>query len=162
MKLDRLDPIQVPRRQALLAIGGLCLAGGVRAAARELPLSNSLQDELAGALAARRPLLVMVSLHGCPWCKLVRESYLAPMREQEGLHAVQIDMQSSRTTRTPSGEAITHGALVRDWDVKIAPTVLFLGANGKEVAERLVGGSPDFYSAYLDQRLDQARRVMGA
>ncbi|MGB3072402.1 MAG: thioredoxin fold domain-containing protein [Ottowia sp.] len=149
------------RRQALWALGGLCLVGEAHAAARELPLSSSLPDELAGALAVRQPLVVMISLHGCPWCKLVRESYLAPMREQEGLHAVQIDMQSQRSTRALSGAAITHGALVREWGVKFAPTVLFFGPEGKEVAERLVGGSPDFYSAYLDQRLKQAQRVMG-
>lgn len=150
------------RRQALLAVGGLLIAGSARAAARELPLSGSLPEELARALTARKPLLVMVSLQGCAWCRLVRESYLAPMREQEGLHAVQVDMKSDRVTRTPSGLQITHDALVREWGVKIAPTVLFLGADGKEVAERLVGGSPDFYGAYLDQRLKQAHRVMGA
>lgn len=152
---------QIPRRQALLALGGLCLAGTVSAAPKELPLSTSLQSELAGALAARQPLLVMVSLHGCAWCRLVRENYLAPMREQDGLHAVQIDMKSDRVTVTPSGTQITHDALIRELGVKVAPTVLFFGADGKEVAERLVGGAPDFYSAYLDQRLKQAQRVMG-
>lgn len=149
------------RRQALLTVGGLFLGGVAHAAAKELPLSTSLQVELAAALAARKPLVVMVSLHGCSWCRLVRESYLAPMREQEGLHAVQIDMKSERMTLTPAGAQITHDALVRELRVKIAPTVLFFGAGSKEVAERLVGGSPDFYGAYLDQRLKQAQRVMG-
>ena len=35
-------------------------------------------------------------------------------------------------------------------------------AGGKEVAERLVGGSPDFYAAYLDNRLTQARKAVAA
>ena len=40
----------------------------------------------------------------------------------------------------------------------VAPTLLFLGPKGEELAERLVGGSiPDFYGAYLEQRLEQAR-----
>ena len=58
-----------------------------------------------------------------------------------------------------AGHAL-HAELVRAWKVKIAPTVLFLGAGGREVAERLEGGSPDFYSGYLDQRLEQARRAI--
>jgi hypothetical protein len=38
----------------------------------------------------------------------------------------------------------------------MAPTVLFMGPEG-EIAERLVGyGSPDFYGAYLEQRIAQA------
>jgi hypothetical protein len=38
--------------------------------------------------------------------------------------------------------------------------VLFFGAKGKEVAERLEGGYiPDFYGAYLEQRLQVARAL---
>ena len=37
-------------------------------------------------------------------------------------------------------------------------TVLFLGAKGEDLAERLVGVAvPDFYGEYLDARLQQAR-----
>ena len=62
--------------------------------------------------------------------------------------------------RTGVARTTTHAELVRAWKVTIAPTVLFLGAGGREVAERLEGGSPDFYSGYLDQRLEQARRAI--
>ena len=148
------------RRRALLALAAGGAVDGVRAAAPSLPPSQSLQGELARALAARQPLVVMVSLHGCPWCKLVREHYLAPMHAQEGLPVVQIGMGGTHATRTVAGERTTHGALVRAWGVKLAPTVLFLGPDGREVAERLVGGSPDFYGAYLDQRLARARRAV--
>ena len=150
------------RRRSLHALGLLALGGPVWAAGKALPLSVSLRDELAVALKARQPLVVMVSLHRCPWCDEVRNNYLAPMRAQEGLHVVQVDMLSPAGTRTLQGEPITHNSLVSGWDVKIAPTVLFLGAGGKEVAERLVGCSPDFYAAYLDNRLTQARKAVAA
>ena len=109
------------RRRALLALAAGGAADGVRAAAPSLPPSQSLQGELARALAARQPLVVMVSLHGCPWCKLVREHYLAPMHAQEGLPVVQIGMGGTHATRTVAGERTTHGALVRAWGVKLAP-----------------------------------------
>lgn len=151
--------------QALGAIGTLTLAGAGRAGraaagGKTLPLSTSLADELARALAAGQPLLVMVSLHRCPWCALVRDHYLAPMHAQDGLPVVQIDMKSAAPTRTVQGEPTTHDALVRAWGVKVAPTVLFLGPGGAEVADRLAGGSPDFYAAYLDNRLTQARQAL--
>ena len=63
-------------------------------------------------------------------------------------------------TRDLQGQSTTHDALVRAWQVKAAPTVLFLGPGGREVADRLVGGSPDFYSAYLDGRLERARQAV--
>lgn len=153
------------RRQVLAALGGLGLAGlvgPVAAAATLLPLSRSLRAELAPALAARQPLVVMVSLHGCPWCKLVREHYLAPMHAEEGLPVVQLDMGSAQATETATGKPTTHDALIKSWGVTIAPTLLFLGRGGREVAERLEGGSPDFYSAYLDGRLEQARDALTA
>lgn len=152
------------RRQALAALFALPmlgLAAPARASAKTLPLSHSLPSELAQALAQKQPLVVMVNLLGCPWCKLVREHYLAPMHASEGLPVVQVDWSSKQATRTVAGEPTTHAELVRAWKIKLAPTVLFLGPGGSEVAERLEGGSPDFYSGYLDQRLEQARRAIG-
>jgi hypothetical protein len=70
-------------------------------------------------------------------------------------------------TGTRSGPAIVRdaaspAALARLLGVKIAPTLVFLGPDG-EIAERLVGyGSPDFFSAYLDDRIETARRTIGA
>ncbi|AVO51040.1 hypothetical protein C6568_08815 [Melaminivora suipulveris] len=132
------------------------------AAGKTLPLSASLPDELARALAKGQPLLVMVSLHRCPWCEEVRGNYLAPMHADEGLPVVQVDMRSQQATRSLQGARATHDELVRAWDVKVAPTVLFFGRGGAEVADRLVGGSPDFYHGYLERRLEQARKAVAA
>ena len=149
------------RRRSLHALGLLALGRPVWAAGKALPLSVSLRDELAVALKARQPLVVMVSLHRCPWCQAVRNNYLAPMHAQEGLPVVQVDMRSAAPSRTPVGAATTHDALVRGWGVKVAPTLLFLGPGGAEVAERLVGGATDFYAASLDKRLAQGRQALG-
>ena len=160
---SRFSPARRHGLQALALLGlGAGWAPPAQAAGKTLPLSASLADELARALKARQPLLVMVSLHRCPWCEEVRNNYLAPMRAQDGLPVVQLDMLSPRATRDLQGAATTHDALVRAWDVKVAPTVLFLGPGGQEVADRLVGGSPDFYSAYLDRRLALAREAVVA
>ncbi len=146
------------RRQLLLAAG---LSALLRpASAAELPAARALRDELAVALERGQPLVVMVSLDGCPYCKVVRDHYLAPM-QQQGLPVVQVDMRSRAPVRDFQGAALTHDDLVRQWQIRIAPTVLFLGRGGAEVAERLVGGYlPDFYGAYLEQRLALARNKL--
>lgn len=150
------------RRQLLLAAAGaMSLAAGGPARAATLPAAVSLADELARALQQKQPLVVMVSLHGCPFCKVVRDNYLAPMHTQDGLPVVQVDMRSNSAVRDLKGRATTHDAVTRAWGIKIAPTVLFLGRGGQEVAERLVGAYlPDFYGAYLDERLQQARNAV--
>ena len=154
--------IDLSRRRCAAGLGLLALGATAPAWGddKKLPLSASLQAELAQALKKRQPLVVMVSLHRCPWCDEVRNNYLAPMRTGDGLPVVQVDMLSPAGSRTVQGEPTTHDALVRGWDVKVAPTLLFLGAGGKEVAPRLAGGANDFYASYLDNRLAQARKAL--
>jgi thioredoxin-related protein len=126
-----------------------------------LPSTDSLQAELAQAIKKNAPLLVMVSLDGCPFCKVARENYLGPLREQQGVLVFQVDIRSKRPIKNFAGLTLTQDELIRSWGVKVAPTVLFFGRGGLEVAERLVGGYiPDFYGAYLDERLQQARTAM--
>lgn len=118
----------------------------------------SLMDDLKKALAKRSPLLVMVSLEGCPYCQTVRESHLAPLVRREGLPVVQVDMRSKSPIKDFKGSVVTHDSLIRSWGVRVAPTVLFFGPGGEEISERLVGGYiPDFYGSYLDDRLRLAR-----
>lgn len=157
------------RRAAIrLAAAGLaCLAnfpaiaaGG--SAAPSLPRPTSMASELARALAMRKALVVMVSLHGCPYCKLARESYLAPL-QAGGQPVVQLELTGSMALQDLGGRESTHEQVVRGWDVRLAPTVLFLGRGGTEAAARLAGvASPDFYGAYLQQRVDAANRSVAA
>ena len=162
--VDPMAPCHMTRRQGLQALGasalGLLALPG-QAQSRQLPPSVSLVEELKRALAAQQPLLVMVSLDGCLFCKAARESYLLPMHQQEGLPVVQVDMRSTRMSSDFAGLAQTHEQLVQAWRVTVAPTLLFFGRDGAEVAKRMVGGYlPDFYGAYLDDRLSQARRTV--
>jgi hypothetical protein len=153
------------RRQLLLASGCVAAAAALPAwaAGAVLPAPQSLQDELAQALKIGQPLVVMVSLDGCPFCHVARNNYLAPLRQQEGVPVVQIDWRSAAAVRDFGGSAVTHAQLVRAWKIKVAPTVLFFGPGEKEVAERLEGGYiEDFYGAYLTQRLQQARAAIKA
>ena len=158
---DRAAALSLTRRAWLSAIPLLVAARNAGAVAATLPIAKSLRNELAMALKGGNPLVVLVSLDGCPFCRVVREHYLSPMHEQQGLPVVQVDMRSAVTAQDFKGAAQTHDALVRIWSVSLAPTVLFFGRDGAEIARRLEGGgSPDFYGAYLDDRLEQARAAL--
>ena len=151
------------RRRELLAWGAASslLAGPSLAANAVLPVPESLGDELAKALRLGQPLVVMVSLEGCPYCRVARDHYLEPLRTQDAAYVVQVDMRTNKPILDFDGTPLTHDKVVRAWGVRVAPTVLFFGRRGKEVAERLVGAVlPDFYGAYLDQRLQTARMAV--
>lgn len=146
---------------------GLSLTGALvglpllsQAAPAILPAATSLPDELEKALKAKEPLIVMVSLAGCPFCKMARESYLSPMQKQ-GFPIVQVDMRSELPVKGFNGQMQTHDQCVKQWRVSIAPTLIFLGPKGQELVERMEGGYlPDFYGAYLDERIALARKSL--
>lgn len=154
-------------RRHFLATAGAALsafsAAPAWSAGAVLPAPLSLSDELGKALNKGNPLIVMVSLEGCPFCRVARDSYLEPLRRLEGMPVFQIDMRSPSTVRDFSGATVTHDQLVQAWRITIAPTVLFFGPRGKELVARMEGGYiPDFYGAYLDQRIEQARALIKA
>ena len=146
-------------RRALLTVPLLAaVLARVHAAQPQLPMPAALASALEAALARRRALVVLVSLPGCPWCKLVRESYLAPMLA-DGQPVVEVDMQDKGGIVGFDGAATTSVRVAEALRVRVAPTVLFLGRGGRELAPRLVGvSSVDFYGAYLQDRVDAANR----
>lgn len=147
-------------RRGVLVAGGAWLAGIAAAAdgSRELPRAVSLRREIASAQAAGKALVAMVSLEGCPWCRMVREGWLLPLHEA-GQPVVQVEMARELPLEDAQGRPTSHGALVKALGVRVAPTVLFLSPNGREAAPRIAGVPlPDFYGAYLQERLDLANR----
>jgi thioredoxin-related protein len=147
------------RRAFLLAPMLAMAVGPVRAAESPLPMPASLASALEAALARRRALVMLVSLPGCPWCKLVRQSYLAPLLA-DGQPVIELDMQDQAGIVGFDGAATTPMRLADSLRVRVAPTVLFLGRAGRELAPRLTGvSSEDFYGAYLQERVDTANRA---
>ncbi len=153
------------RRRLLAGLAGSLLLGhaGLATASGRVVLARStaLRSELGSALAAGEPLVVMVSLEGCPFCRDARDSYIGPMRDEQRLAVVQVDLRSNSPVSDFTGVATTHDALTRNWRISIAPTVLFFGPGGREIAPRLTGAYlPDFYGAYLEERVRQARKIV--
>ena len=102
----------------------------------------------------------MVSLEHCPHCRIVRESYLLPLRA-EGQPVLQIEIDRGLPVLDFAGRAATHQQVARAFGVQVAPTVLFIGRGGREAAERITGVPLlDFYGAYLQERVDKANRSL--
>ncbi|WP_300659198.1 thioredoxin fold domain-containing protein [Hydrogenophaga sp.] len=127
--------------------------------AAALPTPASLRGAAQAAAARGEPLVVMTTLKGCVYCELVRNHYLAPMRREGLLVAVQIDVQDRQyNLQGFAGDTTTPADQARAWKARFTPTVMFFGPDGQELAERLVGVAvPDFYGEYLEARLQEAR-----
>lgn len=153
----------VQRRHFTAALaGGLLLPGLVLAKDTALPVPVSLPVAAQAAAAQKEPLVLLVTLTGCPYCEVVRRNYLLPARRDQGLHAWQLNITDRSTPLVGfDGKTTTAAAQIAAWKAGFTPTVLFLGPAGQELAERLVGlASLDFYGAYLEDRLTTARKAL--
>lgn len=128
-----------------------------------LPMPVSLPALTQAAAARGEPAVLLVSLTGCPYCETARSSYLRPLAHEHGAVVAEIDMEADRALEDFGPRASTQAAVARRLRVRLAPTVLFLGASGRELAPRLEGlAVPDFYGAYLEERWRDARAAVRA
>lgn len=164
------------------AVAGTTAAGAApRAPGRSqharLPSPDSLAALLAASGRERRPIVALFSLEGCAYCEALRRDqlrHLAREAEARGVLVAEFDITDETRFRdaaprraavpdpaAPSAwsEAGSPAALARAMGIRLAPTLVFLGPQG-ELAPRLVGyASPDFFGAYLDERIEQALRA---
>jgi thioredoxin-related protein len=148
-------------RRRAIALAVAALAAAPAKAETSLARTASLQASARAATKRGEPLLLLVSLPGCPYCEQVRSTALLPLVRETGVPAVQIDLGSLDTLVDLDGVVRTQDAAASRLQARFAPTVLFLGANGEALAEPLVGaGIPDFYGAQLEQRVATARAAV--
>lgn len=129
---------------------------------------DALRREHLDGLAARQTQLGVTFIE----LTLNDQRPFTPARPDEP-KAATAPAASTGASTTPSNETSADAnrlwwqlesptACARALKVRMAPTVLFLGPAG-ELAERLIGyGAPDFYTAYLEQRIAQARQRLTA
>ena len=154
----------IGRRQFSKALAASLAVATSLAQAKDtaLPVPTSLSQAALAAKAKGQPLVLLISLPGCVYCELVRRSYLMPLLPDAGLQAWQLDITNrSAALLGFDGKPTTAERQAKAWKATFTPTVLFLGSQGQELAERLVGiAVPDFYGAYLEQRLSTARKAL--
>ncbi len=154
--------MQLSRRQFSVALACALPTAWAHAKDTALPVPTSLPQAALAAKARGEPLVMLISLPGCVYCELVRRNYLLPAQRDSGLQAWQIDVSNKVTPLVGfDGKATTAAQQAKVWKATFTPTVLFIGSQGQELAERLVGiAVPDFYGAYLEQRLATARKTL--
>ena len=156
--------MNITRRTAAQLVAGSLGLPTVCVLAKDtaLPVPTSLRQTALAAKALGQPLVLLISLPGCVYCELVRRSYLMPLLPEIGTQAWQLDVNNSRAALTGfDGKPTTAAAQARAWKATFTPTVLFLGSQGQELAERLVGiAVPEFFGAFLTERLETARKAL--
>ena len=128
-------------------------------------------DDLGALLDAvrttRRPLLLLFSTPGCPYCREVRRNYLAPRVadgvETTGVVIREVDITSRRAFVERGVQRTTEAALAQRFGVRMVPVIQLLDGAAQPLGEPIVGlDRSGFFEARLQGAIDAARRSLAA
>lgn len=154
MKYDRRKWVTRVLTMALALCAAQSFAG--------VPLAGNLAQ--AGQQAARScvPLLLEFAADDCDYCLLLEREILEPtlLNRDYDRRVLMRKLVLDRDLGLHDFAGKPTGAqqLAGRYKVFVTPTLLFVDAQGRELAERMVGVTTlEFYGGYLDQALDAAQ-----
>ena len=118
-----------------------------------------LEDQVE---SAELPVLLLFTAEDCDYCDALRSFYLEPMI-RSGKYASsilfrQLYIEDYRYLRDKNGQLMGGDQVALKYDVDVTPTILFLDADGNELAERIVGLSgADYFDKLLNTHISLAR-----
>ena len=154
----------------LLSLGLGVTATAISYDASELPpvtLHNitDLREEARLARDGQRPIMILFSMRGCPWCSFVEEDFLKPMlrnetyRSQFVIRRIMTDSYSNIIDF--NGEAISPDKLANRYRASLTPTLIFLDHKGNVIAPTIRGvTNTEFYGYDLQEGMDISRQKM--
>lgn len=146
----------------LWLLGQAAAGAGTRPEVQEV---QSLEQATHEAAARGLPLLLAFSSRHCTYCDQVEQHFLVPMLisgdYEDRVLIRKLNIDAGVMVEDLSGEIRPARRIADEYAVDMTPTLLFLGPDGKEVADRIVGLlTPDFYGGYIDRGIDSANAAL--
>lgn len=137
------------------------LAASGLAAEVEVPVARDLQQLGAQASDRRLPILLSFTAIECSYCELLEEEFLEPMllggEYTDKIIIRKLVLDNGSRVGDFSGRQIDATQLSDRYRVYVTPTIVFVDARGRELAERMVGiNTPELYGGYLDICIETA------
>jgi thioredoxin-related protein len=121
--------------------------------------TTDLAADARFAAARGVPLVVLYSRDDCSWCEKVRREHLGPLSRDPAKPSVIRELHMDRATPLLDfgGRRTTSADFAKQVQARFAPTVMFHGPDGAQLAESIVGFRlADFYGAYLERAIEEA------
>lgn len=123
--------------------------------------ARDLQADAQLAQQRGLPILLYFASDYCSYCRYVEESQIKPMLRNHDYDAKvmvrRVNLASARELIFVDGQRLSADQLASLYQAPMTPTLIFINAEGQEIAPRLVGvASPDFYGGDLDNSIATA------
>jgi thioredoxin-related protein len=159
--------IRVCARILLAALTCFSLRAGAVAGGGALPALVDLHRDASQAQREGKPIILLFSLPGCSFCHVVRQNYLLPLlkdpADTDRPIIREVDITGARNVVSFDRAPANHRSVAKDFNVQVAPTVLFLDASGRPLTQPIVGGDiAGLYGGYLDNAFAEAAQKLSA
>lgn len=126
-----------------------------------IPDADDFHRDGGEAAESHKPIVVMVSAVDCPYCEALKDNIFVGMERDHRIILRELNMDNPTRLVDFERKVTDHQSFAGGRGLNFAPTVLFLDGKGRALAEPIVGiGNLDFYSHYLEKRIEQSRRIL--
>jgi thioredoxin-related protein len=145
----------------LLIIACMASAAYANGSSHKLIVTGDLALDGEKSGQTKKPLLLLVSRKGCTYCARIKREILEPMiisgDYDDRIIIRELIVDRSIVIRGFDGKMKNSSVIASTYGVKVTPTLLFLGPDGKELTERIVGiNTLGLFSYYVDRAIDEA------
>ncbi len=103
------------------------------------------------------PIVFFVTADHCPYCETLRREYFKFSTDDERFILRELELDEYHSVVGFDGRKSNHRVLADRYGISLTPTVIFVGPNGSELADAIVGLlTMDFYNYYFEKALDES------
>lgn len=127
------------------------------AIAESIELAENLAQDADIARDKNKPIVFFVTAEHCPYCEQLREEYFQFSPSDERFILRELELDEYHDVIDFSGSKSNHQLLADRYNISLTPTVAFVGPDGKELTDSIVGVlTMDFYNHYFEKALSES------
>jgi thioredoxin-related protein len=130
-----------------------------------MPLAANLQQDAEIASQANVPIAILFTAKGVKSGEKLKDNALIPELMSGDLDGLvifrEIQVNTDETTIDFYGDPMPNREFKSLYNLTSLPVVIFVNAEGDEIAEPLLSGAYDYYGYYLRIQLNKALKALG-
>jgi len=152
---------QLPLVLILILMFSIPLQAQSKDTANEIAEITNLAQLGKESAQTKRPILLLMSQDYCPYCRMIKREILNPMvlsgSYVDKIIIREMMIDSLMDMNDFDGTMRDPALIAERYNIKVTPTMLFLGPDGTELTNKIVGiNTPELFSFYVDKAIDQA------
>ena len=149
---------QKPMKKTLLFfLFGLLNLSISASAAEPIQVAADLDFDAGISRKENKPIVFFVTADHCPYCEKLRQEYFNFSTDDERFILRELELDEYHSVVGFDGRKSNHRVLADRYGISLTPTVAFVGPNGEELADAIVGLlTMDFYNYYFEKALDES------